>query len=76
VCFNGAPQRAYILKEDAVSPTVFTESVFITSAIAASENRYVRCYNVPSAFVNTDVDETVLMVLRGELAEMMVHISP
>jgi len=31
---------------------------------------------VPSAFVNTDVDENVLMVLKGELVEMMVHISP
>jgi hypothetical protein len=27
-------------------------------------------------FVNTDVDENVLMVLKGELAEMMVHIAP
>jgi len=31
---------------------------------------------VPSAFVNTDVDENVLMVLKGKLAEMMVHIAP
>jgi hypothetical protein len=53
-----------------------TQSVFITSAIAASEKRHVRCYDVPSAFVNTDVDENVLMVLKGELADMMVHIAP
>ncbi len=50
--------------------------MFITSAIAASEKRHVRCYNVPSAFVIMDVDENVLMVLKGELAEMMVHIAP
>jgi hypothetical protein len=50
--------------------------MFITSAIAASKKRHIRCYDVPSAFVNTDVDENVLMVLRGELAEMMVHIAP
>ena len=36
----------------------------------------MRCYDVPSAFVNTDVDENVLMVLKGELTEMMVHIVP
>ncbi len=36
----------------------------------------MRCYNLPSAFVNADVDENVLMVLKGELAEMMVHIMP
>ena len=27
-------------------------------------------------FVNTDINENVLMVLKGELAEMMVHIAP
>jgi hypothetical protein len=75
---NGAPQtqRAYIPNEDAASLAVSTESMFITSAIAASEKRHVRCYNLPNAFVNTDVDEDVLMVLKGELAEMMVHIAP
>ncbi len=57
-CLNGAPQRAYIPKEDAASPTVSTESTFITGAIAASERRKVRCYDVPSAFVNTDVAKT------------------
>ena len=50
--------------------------MFITAAIAASEGRYVRCYDVQNAFVNTDVDKNVLMVLKGELAEMMVHIAP
>jgi hypothetical protein len=75
-CMNGAPQRAYITKEDVVSPTVSTKSVFITLAIAASEKRHMRCYDVPSAFVNMDIDENVLMVLRGELVEMMVDIAP
>jgi hypothetical protein len=73
---NGVPQRVYIPKEDAVLLTVSTESMFITSAIAASKKRHVRCYIVPNAFVNTDIDEDVLMVLKGELAEMMVHIAP
>ncbi len=66
-CLNGAPQQAYIPKEDAASPTVSTESTFITGAITVSKRRKVRCYDVPSAFVNTDVDEDVLMVLKGEL---------
>jgi len=75
-CINGAPQRTYIPKEDAASPTVSTESTFITATIAAKEGRKVRCYNVPSAFVNTDVDEDVIMVLKGELADMMIQIAP
>jgi hypothetical protein len=44
--------------------------------IAAKERRKVRCYNVPSTFVNTYVDEEVIMVLKGELAEMMIQIAP
>jgi hypothetical protein len=77
-CINGASQRAYIPKEDAASPTVLTESTFITvtATIAAKEGRRVRCYNVPSAFVNTDVDEDIIMVLKGELADMMIQIAP
>ena len=75
-CINGAPQRAYIPKEDAASPTVSTESTFVTATIAAKERRKVRCYNVPSAFVNTDVDEDVIMVLKGELADLMTQIAP
>ncbi len=75
-CINGTPQRVYIPKEDAASPTVSTESTFITASIAAHEQRVVRCYDMPSAFVNTDVDKEVIMVLKGDLAEMMVQIAP
>ncbi len=75
-CINRAPQRAYIPKEEAALPTVLTELTFITGAIAARERRKVRCYNIPTAFVNTDVDEDVLMVLKGELADMMEQIAP
>jgi hypothetical protein len=75
-CVNGAPQQAYIPKEDAALPTVLTESTFITAAIAASEHQKIRCYVMPSAFVNTDADEDMLMVLKGELSDMMVQIAP
>ncbi len=38
-CINGAPQRAYIPKEEAVLPTMATESIFITGVIAANKKR-------------------------------------
>jgi hypothetical protein len=75
-CVNGAPQQAYIPKDEAASPTVSTESTFIMALITAKEQRKVQCYDVPSAFVNTNVDEEVIMVLKGELAEMMIQIAP
>ena len=52
------------------------ESTFITASIAAHERRVVQCYDVPSAFVNTNVDEEVIMVLKGDLAEMMIQVAP
>ncbi len=72
-CLNGAPQRAYIPKEDTVLLTVSTESTFITAAIAASERQTIQCCDVPSVFVNTDVNKDILMVLKGELADMMIQ---
>ncbi len=57
-------------------PTVSTESTFIMVSIAASERRVVQCYNVPSAFVNTNVDKDFLMVLKGEFADAMMQIEP
>ncbi len=57
-------------------PTISTESTFITAAISTSENRKVRCYDVPSAFVNTDVKEGILMVLKVKLATMLLNIAP
>ena len=53
-----------------------TESTFITATIAAKEGRRVGCYDVPSTFVNIDVDKDVIMVLKGELADMMIQIAP
>jgi hypothetical protein len=70
-CINGAPQRAYIRKEEAVLPTVSTESTFITAAM----NRKVCCYDVLSAFLNTDINKDVLMVLKGKLAMMFLNIA-
>jgi hypothetical protein len=74
-CLNGAPQQAYIPKEDAVLLMVSTESTFITAATIASERQTIQCYNVLSTFVKTDVDKDILMVLKGELADMMIQIA-
>ncbi len=62
---NGAPQQAYIHKEEAASPTLSTELTFITASTATSEEQKVKCYDIPSKFVNTDMEEDVLMVLKG-----------
>eukprot|EP00956_Cyclotella_meneghiniana_P028301 scaffold65295_cov71-Cyclotella_meneghiniana.AAC.14 len=75
-CVNGNPQREYIPKENAASPTVMNDSVMITSAIDAHENRHVVTLDIPGAFLHADLDEEVIMLLRGQLAELMVKIDP
>ena len=75
-CVNGAPQREYIAKEDATSPTVAIDSVFITGAIDAHERRDVAYADLPGAFLHTETDEKVVMMLTGELCELMVKVDP
>ena len=75
-CVDRLPQRKTIPKESAALPTVATESVFLTCLISAFEKRVNRSYHVLSAFVNTHLDKEVDMVLRGDLAELLVKVAP
>ncbi len=72
---RGVNESSFISTVPEGESPVSTESAFITASIAAHEHRKVRCYDIPSAFVSTEVDEDVLMVLKGDLVEMMVQID-
>ena len=52
-CINGPPQREYIPKEEATSPTINNDSIFITGAVDAYERRSVATLDVPGAFLHT-----------------------
>jgi hypothetical protein len=69
MCADGRKQREGSTKSDATSPTVALESVLITANICAFERRYVAIVDVPGAFQTADMDEKVIMCLRGRLAE-------
>eukprot|EP00956_Cyclotella_meneghiniana_P026461 scaffold57247_cov37-Cyclotella_meneghiniana.AAC.7 len=75
-CVNGSTQRDYIPKEATASPTVMNDSVQITSAIDAHEGRVVVTCDIPGAFLHADLDEEVYMLLRGQLADLMVKVDP
>ena len=75
-CVDGSSQREYIKKEDAASPTVSTDSVFITGVINAKEERDNMTFDIPGAFVTTKTDEHIIMSLRGHLCEIMTRIDP
>ena len=73
LCADGRKQRLMMRKDESASPTVCTNSVFITAAVEAAERRRTAVVDLPGAYLSTDMDgeEEVLMVLRGDLAYMM-----
>jgi hypothetical protein len=59
-----------------ISPAVALESVLTTATIDAYEERDVAIVDVPGAFLSANVDEEVIMTIRGRLAELMVKAAP
>jgi hypothetical protein len=53
---GGNKQRDYISKEDAISPTVATESVLLSCIIDAEEHWDVALVDIQNAFVETRVE--------------------
>ena len=78
---GGNKQRSFIDKSEATSPTPHTESVFITASIDAAECRDLAAIDIPNAFIQTDLQKngkaiTIIMVLRGKLAQLMIKTAP
>eukprot|EP00934_Nitzschia_sp_Nitz4_P002612 Nitzschia sp. Nitz4//scaffold489_size5144//31//2646//NITZ4_009230-RA/size5144-processed-gene-0.1-mRNA-1//1//CDS//3329552897//2602//frame0 len=72
-CADGRPQREYTRKEDASSPTVANESVFITAVIDGAEDREVAVVDVPGAFMQAEMDEIVHLRLTGVMVDMLLE---
>jgi hypothetical protein len=76
---GGNKQRDCISKEDASSPTVATESVFLSCIIDAEEERDVAVVDIPNAFVQTRVDnenDMAFIKIRGIIVDILVEIAP
>ena len=77
MCADGHKQKdGTWSKQDTTSPTVATESVFITAVIDAHKGCNVVCFDIPGAFLHADVNKDITMVLKGRLAELMVQVAP
>ena len=80
-CANGSKQRDWMKSEEAMSPTVMTESVLLTAAIEAEEKRDVATFDIPNAFIQTEVDDTdehgdrIVMKIRGAMIDMLIEID-
>jgi Reverse transcriptase (RNA-dependent DNA polymerase) len=75
-CADGRSQREYIGKEESSSPTVSTESVFLTSVIDARERRDVATVDLPGAFMQADMDDIVHMRLEGKMVDLLIDLDP
>ena len=75
---DSSKQRTYdgYDKSDGSSPTVATDSIFLTGVIDPYELRAIAILDIANAFLHAENDEKILMLLRGRLAEMMVQVDP
>jgi hypothetical protein len=75
-CADGRKQRDYLTKEETSSPTVAIESVLLLCTIDVKERRNVATVDIPAAFMQTDMEDTVHTVLEGTMAELLVKLDP
>lgn len=78
---GGNKQRSYTSKQEASSPTSHVESIFCIACMIAYQNRYSAVVDIPNAFVQTDLikdskEVTIIMRIRGRLADMLISIAP
>jgi hypothetical protein len=76
VCANGSTQCTHIAKEEATAPTVTSDTIFIQSIIFAHKGCDIATCDIPSAFLQVDNSDCVLICLDGILAELMVKVGP
>eukprot|EP00804_Cyclotella_cryptica_P019617 CCRYP_013970-RA/>CCRYP_013970-RA protein AED:0.47 eAED:0.37 QI:0/0/0/1/1/1/2/0/246 len=74
-CADGQKQREITAEEEAASPTVSIELIFISCAIEACEGQDVAVIYLPGAFLHTDCLDHVIMRFHGRLAELMVLVA-
>ena len=75
---DGRKKRMYdgYDKLDGSSPTVLTDSIFLTGVVDAHEKQEIAILYIANAFLYEDNNEKIPMLLRGKLADMMVQVDP
>jgi hypothetical protein len=75
-CADGRSQRGHMTKQETSSPTVATESLILSCVIDAIEERDVATCDIPGAFMQSDMNDKVVMKLEGVMAEVIIKIDP
>jgi len=76
--YNGKESRKWLSREETANPTVSLESINLTFAIDAHEERNVMIADVPNAFVQTcmpsellEEDRRIIMKVKGVLVDIL-----
>ena len=80
--YNGTPTREWFTKEDAASPTVSMESIFLCATVDAHEEHDVMTNDIPNAFIQAqlprwkDGEECILLKITGVLIDFLLELAP
>jgi hypothetical protein len=75
-CADGRKHRKGTKKEDGIAPTVAIELLMLSCTIDTLEGRDVATVDIPGAFMQADMDETVHVKLEGTMAELFTRLDP
>ena len=76
-CADGRKQRLTMNKDEVSAPTVATEALMLTCVIDAMEHRDVATVDIPSAFMQTDMEgDDVNMKLEGKMVDLLAKLDP
>ena len=77
-CANGSKQRSYLSEYDSVaSPTVSLEGIITSLLIGAYEGRNYISFDVPGAFLQANMpdDKLVILKFKGRMADMLADVN-
>jgi hypothetical protein len=66
---DGHPQSVHIPREDATSPTVSTQGLFLACLTDAHEGRDVAAVDIPRAYMQLDMDDLIHLRLTGKMVD-------
>jgi hypothetical protein len=73
---DGRSQCSLYEPQHTASPTVKTESLFLSCVINAIKGRDVATANIPGAFLQADMEEDVTVVFEGSEVDLLIGIDP
>ena len=78
MCANGAPHRKFVPREEARSPTISLEALIATMMIDAFKGQRVATFDVPGAYLQTNLPEEkfALLKLEGQFVDIMCEVNP